>query len=80
MRKKILIVEDDITLAKAISYEFEQENFEVCTAYDGEEGLKTAEQNLPDLMLVDINMPKMDGLTMLKNMRTTEWGKNIPVM
>ncbi|HPT30012.1 MAG TPA: response regulator [bacterium] len=80
MRKKILIVEDDITLAKAISYEFEQENFEVFTAYDGEEGLKTAEQNLPDLMLVDINMPKMDGLTMLKNMRTTEWGKNIPVM
>lgn len=80
MRKKILIVEDDVTLSKAVSYEFEQENFEVFVAYDGEEGLKIAEQSQPDLILCDINMPKMDGLTMLKNLRTTEWGKNIPVM
>ncbi|MFA4942769.1 MAG: response regulator [Patescibacteria group bacterium] len=80
MRKKILIVEDDVLLVKAISYEFEQENFEVFTAGNGEDGLLMAEQHLPDLILADINMPKMDGLTMLKALRGTEWGKNMIVI
>lgn len=80
MRKKILIVEDDVLLVKAISYEFEQENFEVFTAGDGADGLAMAEQHLPDLILADINMPKMDGLTMLKTLRATEWGKNMLVI
>ncbi len=80
MRKKILIVEDDVLLVKAISYEFEQENFEVFTAGNGEDGLAMAEQHLPDLILADINMPKMDGLAMLKALRATEWGKDILVI
>jgi two-component system alkaline phosphatase synthesis response regulator PhoP len=80
MRKKILIVEDDVLLVKAISYEFEQENFEVFTAGNGEDGLAMAEQHLPDLILADINMPKMDGLAMLKALRATEWGKNMLVI
>jgi len=80
MRKKILIVEDDVLLVKAISYEFEQENFEVFTAGNGEDGLKMAEQHLPDLILADINMPKMDGLAMLKALRATGWGKNMLVI
>lgn len=80
MRKKILIVEDDVLLVKAISYEFEQENFEVFTAGNGEDGLAMAEQHLPDLILADINMPKMDGLAMLKALRGTEWGKNMLVI
>lgn len=80
MRKKILIVEDDVLLVKAISYEFEQENFEVFTAGDGIDGLAMAEQHLPDLVLIDINMPRMDGLTMLKTLRGTEWGKDMVVI
>jgi len=80
MRKKILIVEDDVLLVKAISYEFEQENFEVFTAGNGEDGLAMAEQHLPDLILADINMPKMDGLAMLKALRATEWGKDMLVI
>lgn len=80
MRKKILIVEDDVLLVKAISYEFEQENFEVFTAGNGEDGLAMAEQHLPDLILADINMPKMDGLTMLRALRATEWGKDMLVI
>jgi two-component system alkaline phosphatase synthesis response regulator PhoP len=80
MRKKILIVEDDVLLVKAISYEFEQENFEVFTAGNGEDGLAMAEQHLPDLILADINMPKMDGLAMLKALRATDWGKNMLVI
>ncbi|MEI7620099.1 MAG: response regulator, partial [Candidatus Falkowbacteria bacterium] len=77
MRKKILIVEDDVLLVKAISYEFEQENFEVFTAGDGVDGLAMAEQHLPDLILADILMPKMDGLVMLKKLRDREGGKKI---
>lgn len=80
MRKKILIVEDDVTLSKAISYEFEQQNFDVFLAANGEEGLKAAELNAPDIILSDINMPKMDGMTMLKEMRKTDWGTDIPVI
>lgn len=80
MRKKILIVEDDVTLSKAISYEFEQQNFEVFSAGNGEEGLKAAETNLPDIILCDINMPKMDGMTMLRELRKTDWGIDIPVI
>jgi len=80
MRKKILIVEDDVTLSKAISYEFEQQNFDVFLAADGEEGLKAAKLNMPDIILSDINMPKMDGMTMLKEMRKTDWGADVPVI
>ena len=80
MRKKILIVEDDTILSKALSYEFGQENFEVFTAINGLEGLEMAEKNTPDLILADINMPKMDGLTMLEKMRASSWGKSIPVI
>jgi len=80
MRKKILIVEDDVTLSKAISYEFEQQNFDVFLAADGEEGLKATKLNMPDIILSDINMPKMDGMTMLKEMRKTDWGADVPVI
>lgn len=80
MAKKILIVEDDENLAEALSISLEEEGFEVAKAYDGLEGLTLAEKNKPELMLCDINMPKMDGLTMLANMRKTEWGKDIEVI
>lgn len=78
--KKILIVEDDKLLIKALSAKLKEEKFEVIVAYDGEEGLASAKENLPDLVLLDINMPKMDGLTMLKKMRDTKWGAGIKVM
>lgn len=80
MKKKILIVEDDKNLAKAVSVSLEEEGFEVSNAHDGIEGLKSAESIKPDLMLLDINMPKMDGLTMLLEMRQKDWGKDIPVI
>lgn len=80
MRQKILIVEDDLVLLKALSYEFEQQNFEVFTAKDGGEGLVMAKEHTPDIILCDINMPRMDGLTMLTKMRATDWGADIPVI
>lgn len=80
MAKKILIIEDDLSLAKALRASLEEEGFEVIESHDGIAGLEAAEKNLPDLTICDISMPKMDGLTMLKKMRTTDWGKNLPVI
>ncbi|MFA5163290.1 MAG: response regulator [Patescibacteria group bacterium] len=80
MPKKILIIEDDLSLAKALRASLEEEDFTVFEAHDGFEGLEAAEKNLPDLILCDISMPKMDGLTMLASLRKTEWGKNLSVI
>ena len=80
MSKKILIVEDDLGLAAALRAGLEEEKFVVSEAHDGEEGLKQAEKNLPDLIICDIAMPKMDGLEMLAAMRKTAWGKDIAVI
>jgi DNA-binding response OmpR family regulator len=78
--KKILIVEDDKLLIKALSAKLREEKFEVLEAYDGEEGLIVAKKKKPDLILCDINMPKKDGLTMVKELRDTDWGANLTVI
>lgn len=79
-QKTILIVEDDVTLMKAIVEKFGIESFKILQAFDGEEGLKIAIENRPDLVLLDIVMPKMGGLTMLRKLREDEWGKNAEVI
>ena len=80
-KKKILIVEDEIDVNDILKDRFLEEGFNVFTAQDGEEGLKKALEVLPDLILLDVLMPKMDGVTMLKELRKKEAGKkNIPVV
>lgn len=78
--KKVLIVEDDLALLKALAEGLGGKEFAVLTAENGEEGLKVAEKELPNLILLDLIMPVMDGITMLKKMREVEWGKKIPVI
>jgi two-component system alkaline phosphatase synthesis response regulator PhoP len=78
--KKVLIVEDESAMLQALKYKFESENFIVFTAKNGLEGLKEAEKNNPDIILLDIIMPKMDGVTMLDKLRHEKWGKKIPVI
>ncbi len=80
MSKKILIIEDDLLLSSAISTALKDEKYQVFLAQDGLIGLTMAKKHKPDLILCDINMPKLDGLTMLKKMRSTEWGSSISVM
>lgn len=80
MSKKILIIEDDLSLATALRAGLEEEGFSVLESHDGEEGLALAEKNIPDLILCDISMPKMDGLTMLSKLRQTDWGKDLSVI
>lgn len=80
MTKKILIVEDEWPLLKVLTDEFEREKFTVLQAHDGVEGLESALKNNPDLILLDIIMPKMDGIMMLKKLREDERGKDVPVI
>lgn len=68
-REKILIVEDEKDLAKLIRYNLEKESFQVTTARDAETGLKLARKSRPDLILLDIMLPKMDGLEFLRAIR-----------
>jgi len=76
----ILAVEDDATLLKVLSNTLADEGFNVIKAEDGQEGFDKALKHHPDLILLDIIMPVMDGLTMLKKLRKDEWGKNVYVM
>jgi len=70
--KKILIVEDDKNYLWVISQVLKKEGFILSTAGNGEEGLAVAQKEKPDLILLDITMPKMDGITMSKKLRETD--------
>jgi DNA-binding response OmpR family regulator len=81
--KKILIieeVEDDANLREALHDKLTREGFTVLDAKNGEEGLGVALLYHPDLILLDILMPKMGGLEMLRKLREDPIGKNIPVI
>lgn len=78
--KKVLIIEDEEPLAKALASGLAGNEFEVLTAPDGEAGLKMALAEKPSLILLDLFMPKMDGITMLKKLREDEWGNKVKVV
>jgi len=80
MEKKILIVEDEATLNKAIADFLVAEKFEVLSALDGEVGLEMAKNELPDLILLDIILPKKDGYEVLDELKKDDKTKNIPVI
>ena len=79
-KKTILLVEDDETLLTTLSSILEQNNFRVITARDGELGLALAKEEHPDIALLDIMVPKLDGVALLKKLREDEHLKDIPVM
>jgi DNA-binding response OmpR family regulator len=78
--KKVLVVEDEQDLRDALKTALSYENFETFAAGDGEEGLRVALLEKPDLILLDLMMPKMDGLSVLKALRADEWGKGVTVI
>ncbi len=74
-------VEDDASLRKVLHDKFSIEGFAVLQANDGESGLEIALREHPDLVVLDIVMPKMDGLTMMQKLRESgEWGKRVPII
>ncbi len=78
--KKILIVEDDNFLANAYRVKLSKAGFDIKNAYDGVEALSLLQTYTPDLILLDIVMPKKDGFTTLEEIKKNESLKNIPVI
>jgi len=78
--KKILVIEDESALLNALTTKFRNEGFSTLEAQNGQEGLDLALSAHPDIILLDIIMPKMDGMTMLKKLREDDWGREVPVL
>ncbi|MEI7620148.1 MAG: response regulator [Candidatus Falkowbacteria bacterium] len=78
--KKILIVEDETTIANPLRMKLEREGFQVLLADNGKKGLTLALKEIPDLILLDIVMPVMDGVAMMEKLREDKVGKKIKVM
>jgi DNA-binding response OmpR family regulator len=80
MQAKIAIVEDEISIAQMYQFKFEQAGHQVKLAYNGSAGLTLIKEFAPDLILLDIKMPHMNGDEMLEKMRAQEWGQDIRVV
>lgn len=80
MAKKILIIEDEVAIADAMQAGLTEAGYEATAAYDGEDGLKQAKELKPDLILLDLLLPKKDGMTVLHELREDKATDKIPVM
>ena len=76
----ILIIEDNESYLTILSQKLTLEEFEVITAQDGVEGLKKAIDNQPNVIIVDLLLPKMNGIQIMEEVRKSEWGKNVPLI
>lgn len=79
-KQKILVVEDEATLQKALQDVLVQENYEVFSALDGEIGYELALEKKPDLILLDLILPKKDGFEVLRDLKANSDIKEIPVI
>lgn len=77
---RIAIVEDDQIISQMYRIKFEADGFDVETAENGKLGLELVKEMKPNIVLLDLMMPEMNGDEMLSLMRKTDWGKNIPVI
>lgn len=80
VNKRILLVEDDRFLRRACEASLRQRGYEVIAASDGEEGLRLARTDPPDLILLDLLMPKMPGIDMLRALRADDRLRFVPVL
>lgn len=78
--RKILIVDDEMDISKTLAEHFKRKGYAVEIGNDGEEGIAKAKEFLPDLILLDILMPVMDGITALKQLKADAITANIPVI
>lgn len=79
-RKRILVVDDEIYIVHILEFSLTMEGYTVLTASDGEEALRMIEQEDPDLVVLDIMMPKLDGYEVCRRVRQSEQSSNLPVI
>ncbi len=80
MAKRVLIIDDDANARKFLSVALTENGYEVASAGDGKEGLEKVEQEIPDLILLDVMMPKKTGFSLFKQLRRDDKFKEIPVI
>jgi len=78
--KKILIVDDEPHIVELVRVCLEDTNYDVIEAYDGEEAIDKARSEVPDLILLDIMLPKMDGYDVCRKLKSNDDTSNIPVV
>lgn len=79
-QRKILVVDDSETMRDMVSYTLENEGFDVVVAVDGIDALETIDQNSFDLIITDINMPRLDGIELIRAARKKSQLKGIPIL
>ena len=80
MSREILIIEDEEDIARLVAYNLEKEGYQVVTARTGVEGLQQARKRHPDLVILDLMIPEMDGLEVCKAIRSDETLKGTPIL
>ena len=78
--KKILIIDDEFPMRYLIEHQLKREGFDVALAKDGPDGLTAVSKHKPDLVVLDVMMPGMDGFTVCENMRADEQLSRVPVI
>jgi CheY-like chemotaxis protein len=80
MKQKILVADDQLYVHRLIQHRLEEEEYQIVTARDGCELLEIAAREAPDLVVMDVMMPRMDGLTALRHLRRNETTRTVPVI
>lgn len=78
--RSVLVVDDEESLVKVLARKFTEEGVIVYTAANGREGLQMALEKHPDLILLDVMMPEMDGFDMMNVLRSDPWGSTVPII
>ena len=78
--KKVLIIDDEVVIGEMLSDILELKGFDVCVACSGREGLARVEEFKPDIIMLDLNMPGMDGFSVLEHLKRNKKTANIPVL
>ena len=79
-KKRVLLIDDEHELVDMVKIRLEANGYDVVAAYNGEEGLNVAKEKSPDIVLLDIMMPKKDGYTVLKDLKADDKLREIPVI
>jgi len=79
-RPRILIIEDERALTEVLAYNLQREGYDPVIAHDGQEGLRKAQMQIPDLILLDLMLPSLDGLHICRELRAGERTRHIPIL